>query len=58
MKKSEIKRVLKPLIKECIKEVIFDRALQYSMDSKGTMNFSAFKNYLYKPLAKGQPSAI
>ena len=52
------KKAKNPDVLEGIKEVIFDRALQYSMDSKGTMNFSAFKNYLYKPLAKGQPSAI
>ena len=52
------KKAKNPDVLEGIKEVIFDRALQYSMDSQGTMNFTAFKNYLYKPLAKGQPSAI
>lgn len=52
------KKAKNPDVLEGIKEVIFDRALQYSMDSQGNMNFSAFKNYLYKPLAKGQPSAI
>ena len=47
-----------PDVLEGIKEVLVDRAYQYSLNKDGIMDFVAFKNYLTKPLAKGQASVL
>ena len=52
-KKSE-----NPDVIEGIKEVIFDRAFQYARNEKDVVSFKAFKDYLIKPMVKGQPSVL
>ena len=52
------KKSANPDVLEGIKEVIVDRAFQYARNEKGIVDFQAFKNYLVKPMVKGQPSVL
>ncbi len=47
-----------PDVLEGIKEVIFDRAFQFARNEKDVVDFKAFKDYLVKPMVKGQPSVL
>ena len=40
MKKSELKKILKPLIKECIKEVIFEEGVLSTLVSEAVIGLS------------------
>ena len=56
MKRNELKKVLKPLIKECIKEVIFDEGVLSGLISevmKGTKGTSTSQ-----PVAKAAPQPV
>jgi hypothetical protein len=52
------KKAENPDVLEGIKETIFDRAFQFARDEKDIVNFKAFKDYLIKPIVKGQPSVL
>jgi hypothetical protein len=52
------KKAENPDVLEGIKETIFDRAFQFARDEKDVVNFKAFKDYLIKPMVKGQPSVL
>jgi len=52
------KKSQNPDVIEGLKEVIFDRAFQYSRNEKDVIDFRAFKDYLVRPMVKGQPSVL
>ena len=52
------KRADNPDVLEGVKETIFDRAFQYARNEKDVVDFKAFKDYLIKPIVKGQPSVL
>tara|TARA_R100000231_G_scaffold26579_1_gene24079 strand:- start:479 stop:5383 length:4905 start_codon:yes stop_codon:yes gene_type:complete len=52
------KKAENPDVLEGIKETIFDRAFQFARNEKDVIDFKAFKDYLIKPMVKGQPSVL
>ena len=52
------KKAANPDVLEGIKETLFDRAFQFARNEKDVIDFKAFKDYLIKPIVKGQPSVL
>ena len=52
------KKAANPDVLEGIKETLFDRAFQFARNEKDVIDFKAFKDYLIKPMVKGQPSVL
>ena len=52
------KKAANPDVFKGIKETLFDRAFQFARNEKDVIDFKAFKDYLIKPMVKGQPSVL